>query len=86
MATARQKLHARIDSLRTAQLFDVLDTLEVTHAGRGLNQYEMMVKVAACTAIEDRHDLSDALDELYADDSDFTGTYVDALKRAMRQH
>jgi hypothetical protein len=50
-----------------------------------LSQAERLVKSVVSDVIEERHNLADAMDEIYAD-LDYTGTYTDALIAALAKH
>lgn len=84
--TAEQKLEAKIEAQTTVQLFAALDMLEgqVTgHFNAGLSQEERLVKAKISDVIERRHNLNDAMEQIFMSD-DWRGTYTEALKQSMK--
>lgn len=86
---ARDKMQAKIDARTTEELFSdltLLDTYRIespTMAGFMYFEHEehRMIHAMMADTIEARHDLHDAMEEIFMAD-DYAGSYLDALKEA----
>lgn len=79
--SAKAKLQSKIDSQTTEQLFTLLKTLEGQMEGYGEPE-ERMVRALITDTVTDRHDLDDALDAIFMESPDYSGTYTQALETA----
>lgn len=77
--TAIEALKAAAAKLTTAQLLDACDLIE---AKATTTSDERLVRAAMSDVIEERHDLAEAMDAIYAD-VDYDGTYTAALRAAL---
>lgn len=80
--TAADKLAAAVTARTTEELFSDLEELDKHREPNGMlpTPEERMVAALIATVIERRHDLTDALDAIWADGYD--GLYTLALRQA----
>ncbi len=74
------KLKSKANGLTTVQLFACMTELDNQMTGMGTPE-QRMVYAAMADTIEERHGLSEAVEEIYMDDN-FASTYREALEIA----